>query len=148
MKYINEDTSITYTGDLDTNKKEALERIALEAIDIGKTNSFMCSLGFQVDNRWIEKNDIDNATCVIEAWFTTGAQDVYYRDAYNVTHVLTEAQLRQLKLEAQLNRMYMLSLKWRREELIIQVATTVEQVWDMVEMTNAQVDALIPFIPS
>lgn len=147
MKYIKSDASIEYTGTLEENKTQAIEQIVRDFNSIAETNTCDVSLGFRIDNRWALKNDVDNANCVLDVWFPTGQQTVYYRDSNNVTHALTEPQLIQVKTEAQANRLYHLSLKWRREELVLQ-STAIPQIWEFVEAPASVIDELIPFIPT
>jgi len=132
---------VEFSGDLVQNRAEAFLIVKENFEHIAKTNTFITSLGFEADNRWIDKNDIDNATCCIEAWFE-GQEIAYFRDTQNETHVINLEQLKLLKKEAQQNRLLKLSTKWKRE-YFIELATSLEQVWNLVDASEEYIQSIV-----
>ena len=139
MKIYDELGNISYSGTLEENKAQAKFQISEDAIVTGRTNTFMTSLGFAIDNRWIEKNDVDNGQCALDVWFE-GQPFAYFRDTNDISHEVTKEQLTMLLKEAQADRMRKFSLKWKREYLVDNAAS-VEQVWYYVESDDATIDS-------
>jgi hypothetical protein len=139
MKIIDKDNNISYTGTLEENRQEAFYEVSQAFEEIAQNNKFMTSFGFEIDNRWIGKDDVSNATCALDAWFE-GQTQVYFRDAANQTHILTQEQLVQLKKEGQQNRLLKFSTKWKRE-YFIELSQTIEQIWQIVEAPEEWIQA-------
>jgi hypothetical protein len=139
MKLIDKNNNVSYTGTLEENKQEAFYEVSQNFEEIAKINKFLTSFGFEIDNRWIGKDDVSNATCALDAWFE-GQTQVYFRDSSNQTHILTQEQLIQLKKEGQQNRLLEFSTKWKREHFI-ELASTIEEVWFIVDASSEWVQA-------
>lgn len=134
MKYIEADGSIIYKGTLEENRAEALFAISSNFADLARTNSFMCSFGYPIDNRWIDKNDLDNMTCSIESWFEI-MPIVAYRDSEDISHFILRDDLIKIKKEAQQNRIWKFTAKWLREQMVM-VAVDVVSIWGIIEASD------------
>ncbi len=118
--------TITFTGDLEQNKSEALEMIKSRFENDLKERQFVCSLGFPVQNRRFEtKNDLQNIDSLIYLGVT------YFRDANDINQNVTIPQLELIKSEMIADGLQMYQSKFDAETQI-ENCTTIPEVWDLI----------------
>lgn len=118
--------TITFTGDLEQNKSEALEMIKSRFENDLKERQFVCALGFPVQNRRFEtKNDLQN----IDSLIYVGVP--YFRDANNVNQNVTIQDLEAIKSEMIADGLQMYQSKFDAETQI-ENCTTIPEIWDLI----------------
>lgn len=131
MRYIDQDGNTVYVGSLEENKSEALQLITQNFLSLGKTN-FILFNGIEVDNRWIEKNDLQNYELSYSFYQKSPEEQILLRDRNNLFHFIKINDLKniiQICIEDRLKKM---TKKWEFETSIFQSESIVD-IWSIVD---------------
>ncbi len=107
-------------------KTQKLQEIKDKLLNEYQNGSFLCSLGFRVDNRRYEdKNDKDNVQSLIDLGIP------YFKDSDNVMHTLTMDNMTQIKKEMSEDGLSKYQKKWALQDAVNN-ATTIEELQAIV----------------
>lgn len=124
---------VYYTGDLDQNKQEALDKVTewfQREMENGKFTS--PSLNVEVDNRrYGYFNDKDNVQSLIDK----NVFPVSFKASDNNFYSLSLSQLQTLKQEMIDDGLYKYQKKWTHEQYI-NSCTNIEDIWNYIDQEN------------
>ncbi len=120
-KYQDQEIVPNQEKELEALKIQRMDEIQNKFNDLMFYGTFTSSLGFESDNRRGDgKDDKDNVQSLIEL----GQEPVYFKDADNNFHALTQENLITLKQEMIQDGLSKYQWKWNKENEIMQATDT------------------------